>query len=143
MIFLPCFNIDNNGTFCQARIFYDQYRNQNKKPRFPAVYLGGDTGTRTLDPMIKSHLLYQLSYVPKTEPETVLFLWFGGNFDIIFYEMQAKITLFAFLYFYRPSDTSSGISFSKPADIVALASCHSITCNIIFLTCLATITLSR
>ena len=26
-------------------------------------------GTRTPDPMIKSHLLYQLSYVPKTEPE--------------------------------------------------------------------------
>ena len=28
---------------------------------------GGDTGIRTLDPMIKSHLLYQLSYVSKTE----------------------------------------------------------------------------
>ena len=33
-----------------------------------AGYRGGDTGTRTLDPMIKSHLLYQLSYVPKTGP---------------------------------------------------------------------------
>ena len=33
-----------------------------------AVFLirGGATGTRTLDPMIKSHLLYQLSYSPKT-----------------------------------------------------------------------------
>ena len=49
-------------------------------------YLGGDTGTRTLDPMIKSHLLYQLSYVPKTEPEQrtqwVLFPRFGANFAI-------------------------------------------------------------
>lgn len=31
----------------------------------PLNFSGGDTGTRTLDPMIKSHLLYQLSYVPK------------------------------------------------------------------------------
>ena len=44
-----------------------------KKLRF---YLGGDTGTRTLDPMIKSHLLYQLSYVPKTEPERRTFQFF-------------------------------------------------------------------
>ena len=29
--------------------------------------LGGDTGIRTLDPLIKSQLLYQLSYVSKTE----------------------------------------------------------------------------
>ena len=47
---------------------------------------GGDTGTRTLDPMIKSHLLYQLSYVPKTGPgkgeRKVLFPRYGGNFDI-------------------------------------------------------------
>ena len=62
--------------FVKQEFFYDQYRNQNKKPRFPAVYLGGDTGTRTLDPMIKSHLLYQLSYVPKTEPEIRTFLFF-------------------------------------------------------------------
>ena len=46
------------------------YPNKKIKPRVGAVCIsGGDTGTRTLDPMIKSHLLYQLSYVPKTELE--------------------------------------------------------------------------
>ena len=43
-------------------------------------YLGGDTGTRTLDPMIKSHLLYQLSYVPKTEPEI---RYFAASFSVV------------------------------------------------------------
>ena len=42
---------------------------KQKIPRGPRDYRGGNTGTRTLDPMIKSHLLYQLSYVPKTELE--------------------------------------------------------------------------
>ena len=42
--------------------------NKQKNPLKSAGYRGGDTGTRTLDPMIKSHLLYQLSYVPKTGP---------------------------------------------------------------------------
>ena len=58
-------------------------------------FSGGDTGTRTLDPMIKSHLLYQLSYVPKTEPgkgeHGVLFPRYAGNFDIYFYKLQEKI----------------------------------------------------
>ena len=52
----------------------------------PLNFSGGDTGTRTLDPMIKSHLLYQLSYVPKTEPEHgtyVLRSRFGANSDTI------------------------------------------------------------
>ena len=40
-----------------------------KPPDGGFLISGGDTGTRTLDPMIKSHLLYQLSYVPRTEPE--------------------------------------------------------------------------
>jgi hypothetical protein len=31
--------------------------------------LGGRTRARTWDPMIKSHLLYQLSYAPGTGPE--------------------------------------------------------------------------
>ena len=45
--------------------------NKNKNPPVGWFFIsGGDTGTRTLDPMIKSHLLYQLSYVPKTEPES-------------------------------------------------------------------------
>jgi hypothetical protein len=30
---------------------------------------GGRTRARTWDPMIKSHLLYQLSYAPGTGPE--------------------------------------------------------------------------
>ena len=42
------------------------------------LFLGGGTGTRTLDPMIKSHLLYQLSYASKTE----LFSRFAENFAI-------------------------------------------------------------
>ena len=41
---------------------------ETKKPPNGGVFIsGGATGTRTLDPMIKSHLLYQLSYSPKTE----------------------------------------------------------------------------
>ena len=31
--------------------------------------IGGRTRARTWDPMIKSHLLYQLSYAPGTSPE--------------------------------------------------------------------------
>ena len=49
---------------------------KTKNPRGAAGYRGGNTGTRTLDPMIKSHLLYQLSYVPKTELPK-----FGAYFD--------------------------------------------------------------
>lgn len=40
---------------------------------------GGATGTRTLDPMIKSHLLYQLSYSPRT-----FFQQFGPDYDTFF-----------------------------------------------------------
>jgi hypothetical protein len=32
---------------------------------------GGRTRARTWDPMIKSHLLYQLSYAPGTGPESL------------------------------------------------------------------------
>ena len=48
---------------------YFQNAPKTKNPAGTAGYRGGNTGTRTLDPMIKSHLLYQLSYVPKTELE--------------------------------------------------------------------------
>ena len=48
---------------CRSRLVL-----QNKKHRQSGLfYLGGGTETRTLDPMIKSHLLYQLSYASKTE----------------------------------------------------------------------------
>ena len=40
--------------------------NQNKNRQYVGFNFGGATGTRTLDPMIKSHLLYQLSYSPRT-----------------------------------------------------------------------------
>ncbi len=40
----------------------------NKKTAEIRGFSGGATGTRTLDPMIKSHLLYQLSYSPRTGP---------------------------------------------------------------------------
>ena len=38
-----------------------------KNTQTGVFYFGGDTGIRTLDPMIKSHLLYQLSYVSETK----------------------------------------------------------------------------
>ena len=40
---------------------------QNKKPHTAVYYFGGRAGTRTLDPLIKSQLLYQLSYASRTE----------------------------------------------------------------------------
>ena len=69
---------NNPGVLCKIVQKYDIKRKvfaiglkrpKTKIPRKSAGFLGGDTGTRTLDPMIKSHLLYQLSYVPKTELE--------------------------------------------------------------------------
>ena len=55
-----------NGSWERPVFYFYKKKNLLKS----TGYLGGDTGTRTLDPMIKSHLLYQLSYVPKTEPKT-------------------------------------------------------------------------
>ena len=56
-----CFFLSyNTNQNCQA------YKNK-KTPDFWCFIFGGGTGTRTLDPMIKSHLLYQLSYASKTE----------------------------------------------------------------------------
>ena len=47
--------------------------------------------------MIKSHLLYQLSYVPKTGPgkgeRKVLFPRYGGNFDTYKNKNQEKLFL--------------------------------------------------
>ena len=40
------------------------HTDKNKKPLYAAYIFGGRTGTRTLDPLIKSQLLYQLSYAP-------------------------------------------------------------------------------
>lgn len=63
--------------------------------------------------MIKSHLLYQLSYVPKTGPgkgeHEVLFPRYRGNFDTYKNKNQEKMCLFYFLilfadfnpYFFR------------------------------------------
>ena len=39
---------------------------QKNTPCSVCFYRGGRTGTRTLDPLIKSQLLYQLSYASKT-----------------------------------------------------------------------------
>ena len=68
-------------------------------------FSGGDTGTRTLDPMIKSHLLYQLSYVPKTGPGnknfSIPFPWVGGNFDTNKNKNQEKIINFLIFYFFQ------------------------------------------
>ena len=74
-----------------------------------AGYSGGATGTRTLDPMIKSHLLYQLSYSPKTGPGrknfAILFPRVGGNFDIFKNKNQEKIIK---IYFLCSSSTFDG-----------------------------------
>jgi hypothetical protein len=40
----------------------------SQKCRKPLRGNGGRTRARTWDPMIKSHLLYQLSYAPGTRP---------------------------------------------------------------------------
>ena len=48
-----------NGGVNGARLQADQNRQGLEK-------LGGRTRARTWDPMIKSHLLYQLSYAPGT-----------------------------------------------------------------------------
>src|SRR6202795_960464 len=43
------------------------------------LFLGGRTRARTWDPMIKSHLLYQLSYAPGTWPRKAFAR--GGSFS--------------------------------------------------------------
>ena len=57
--------------------------------------------------MIKSHLLYQLSYVPKTGPgkgeRKVLFPRYGGNFDTFKNKNQEKITKILIFYFLCPA----------------------------------------
>ena len=50
------------------RVRISIYVKNKNTPQGCVFIFGGDTGIRTLDPMIKSHLLYQLSYVSKTEP---------------------------------------------------------------------------
>lgn len=65
----------------KGRFLFEYTIYYNKKFAIMAIFLrffGGGTGTRTLDPMIKSHLLYQLSYASKTE----LFSRFAENFAI-------------------------------------------------------------
>lgn len=49
------------------------------------IFCGGATGTRTLDPMIKSHLLYQLSYSPRTS-----FSSSSGQIMTQFYKKSSK-----------------------------------------------------
>ncbi|GAN72328.1 hypothetical protein Absy_100_074 [Acetobacter syzygii] len=43
---------------------YAPVKMEHKKPPKAKEKLGGCTRTRTLDPLIKSQLLYQLSYAP-------------------------------------------------------------------------------
>lgn len=83
---------------------------------------GGDTGTRTLDPMIKSHLLYQLSYVPKTEPEIqntgFCFRGSGPILTHIFIKCKKNYTNFA-IYFLPKSNPAlpfpeNAVTFPRP-----------------------------
>ena len=79
-------------------------RHRNKKNAIRRCFIsGGDTGTRTLDPMIKSHLLYQLSYVPKTGPgKGKLTFYFRGSGEILTYiktKIKKKYYFFSFFLF--------------------------------------------
>ena len=68
--------------------------NKKKRPLGGFFICGGTTGTRTLDPMIKSHLLYQLSYGPmdpERESTSAIFRWVGLNSDTIKTKMQEKM----------------------------------------------------
>ena len=60
-----------NGSVSYHNWYYQQIIKPAQNDAGLITNFGGNTGTRTLDPMIKSHLLYQLSYVPKTDPESV------------------------------------------------------------------------
>ncbi len=99
-------------------VFYStnwSFGNRTHKQKTAEIrgFSGGDTGTRTLDPMIKSHLLYQLSYVPKTGPRKgepwVLFLWYAGNFDTYQNKNQEKIQKFVFYFFTLGTAGADGV----------------------------------
>ena len=47
-------------------------------------FCGGRTGTRTLDPLIKSQLLYQLSYAPGSIINTANVILTGVNYSSFF-----------------------------------------------------------
>ena len=49
---------------CKGLLVHLCYK--NKTPETGVFIFGGRTGTRTLDPLIKSQLLYQLSYASRT-----------------------------------------------------------------------------
>ncbi len=53
-----CRNIIMHGGFCPYICQAYQYKQKNRSRRF---FHGDSLGTRTLDPLIKSQLLYQLS----------------------------------------------------------------------------------
>src|ERR1700716_1219174 len=58
------------GTFEENR-HKSGSRRRDKNTVFSEDRGGGRTRARTWDPMIKSHLLYQLSYAPGTGPESL------------------------------------------------------------------------
>ena len=77
-------------THSRTRVLVRLCHRKNKTTSRWFNFSGGGTGTRTLDPMIKSHLLYQLSYASKTDFLSA----FGGNFATNKNKNQEKITLF-------------------------------------------------
>ena len=57
-------------------------RDRNKKPPDGGfIIYGGRAGTRTLDPLIKSQLLYQLSYASRTVKLWQLYI-FSSNLQV-------------------------------------------------------------
>jgi hypothetical protein len=55
---------ENNGEDYRRRQIAANYQPSS------TIWIGGRTRTRTLDPLIKSQLLYQLSYAPHAAHET-------------------------------------------------------------------------
>ena len=81
---------------------------------------GGATGTRTLDPMIKSHLLYQLSYVPKTGPgKGKPKFYFQGTGAILTYKNIKCKKKLNFFYFFSYQKFLSGCFFHLKSNAVA------------------------
>ena len=80
---------------------------QKNTPRKVGNFSGGDTGIRTLDPMIKSHLLYQLSYVSKTE------LRFSSTHIFTYKKKKIKKKMRFFVFYGMNSGTKSFIELEN------------------------------
>ena len=64
---LTAFAIDANlfsTTHCRTRVLVPVcHTDKNKKPLYAAYIFGGRTGTRTLDPLIKGPVIWQIRHI--------------------------------------------------------------------------------